>query len=304
MLLLVTLLTLLTLVAANEPDTCLTLSFDDTFQSGKTMSSYLDQYNWKATFYVSPARLGCLHPDYLTWWDINDLYQQGHEIGCHGFSHEKSFDLDYNGLRNQFCMCRAMLRRFGPPTSIAYPHAQVNNTIKGVAKECGFCNGRGVGPTLEVVKPRDIWDFKSYSIRREDKCNKLYSILEDGIRSTPTYGVGKLKWIVLNNHVLCEDNDSKCTDRYPFSISRSTFECFIGHVKRFYDQKLLCVKNVKEMLHLEPNQTSTVPRSFNSIDLPSDFQFDPALNPNNIADSGGYVLQTSILSFGVILALL
>ena len=72
-------------LATATPDTCMTFAFDDTFKSGKTMSEYLDRYDWNATFYVSPARLGCLHRDYLNWWDLWKVKRQGHEIGCHGF---------------------------------------------------------------------------------------------------------------------------------------------------------------------------------------------------------------------------
>lgn len=283
-----------------RPSTCVTFAFDDTFQSGKEMSTYLDKYNWKSTFYLSPARLGCLHKDYLNWWDVYDLHRKGHEIGCHGFSHLKSFDLDYSGVKNQFCLCRAMLRRFGPPTSIAYPHGQVNETIKDIAKECGFCNGRGVQSTLELVKPRDIWNFNSYSIRREDTCEDLYFKLEDAINSEPNDANGRLKWLVLNNHVLCEKENDSCRNRYPYSILRSTYECLVRHVKTFHDQGLLCVKNVKEMLHTEPGQdTLPITRDMESIDLPSDFEFNPDLRPN--PSSSGVMLTGSLFILTLII---
>ena len=288
--------------ATGQPNTCLTFAFDDTFKTGEQMAGYLEEYGWKATFYISPARLGCLHRDYLNWWDVHRIHKKGHEIGCHGFSHEKSFDLDYNSLKNQFCICRALLhKRFGPVTSIAYPHGQVNQTVKNIARECKFCNGRGVGPVVpELVKPRDIWDFKSYSVRREDTCDSLYFKIEDAILSNPNDANERLKWIILNNHVMCESEGDKCRQRYPFSILRSTYECLVRRVKELVDQNQLCVRNVKEVLHLEPGQTVLpVPRSFEGIDLPSDFVFDPALDPD-ASSSGASILGASLSVVGLL----
>lgn len=152
----------------------------------------------------------------------------------------------------------------------------------------------------EVVKPRDIWDFKSYSVRREDTCLSLYFKVEDAILSQPTDAAQeRLNWLVLNNHVMCEDGDERCTQRYPFSILRSTYECFVGRVKELVEQNQLCVRNVKEVLHLEPGQTVLpVPRAFSGIDLPSDFQFDAAFDPEAQTSSAS-VLQVGAALLGL-----
>jgi peptidoglycan/xylan/chitin deacetylase (PgdA/CDA1 family) len=284
---------------SQTPDTCLTFAFDDTFRTGKNMASYLSEHNWNATFYISPARLGCLHADYLNWWDVNELYEKGHEIGCHGYSHEKSLDLDAVGVQNQFCMCRAMLRRF-ETTSLAYPHAQVNETIKSIAQECGFSNGRGANSVLELIQPRDMFNINSYSIRREDTCQDLYFRLEDAILSSPTDANGRKKWIILNNHVLCEKEGDNCNKRYPYSILRSTFECFMKHVKHLHDQGYLCVKNVKEIMNPTVND---VPRSMRSVDLPSDFSFNPVLNPNAPESSSASTVASSMLFLLAVMAI-
>lgn len=278
--------------------TFLTFAFDDTFKSGLEMAKILRTTNntWNSTFYISPARLGCLHKDYLNWWDIHNLHETGHEIGCHGYSHEKSFDLDETALFNQFGMCRAALRRFGPPTSIAYPHGQVNETVKAVAKEVGFSNGRGVGGILEIIQPRDIWNFKSYSVRREDTCDVLYFKLEDAILSGPTVSRGITKWLVLNFHVMCEKEGDACNKRYPYSILRSTFECLMGHVKELEEGGYLSIKSVREALQ-QTGPVPQIPRSFDGIDLPSDFVFKPELDPTT-PDSTPTSSSASALSVG------
>ena len=102
---------------------------------------------------------------------------------------------------------------------------------------------------------------------------------------------------------MCEDNDQKCIDRYPFSITRSKYECLVRHVKAFHDEGLLCVKNVKEVLHLEPNQQNLpVPRSFDAVDLPSDFVFDPALDPDASSSGASTLAVTSSLVFLIAVA--
>ena len=289
--------------AQDEPSavTYVTFAFDDSFRSGLDMLQYLEN-GWNATFYVSPARLG-LHPAYLEWKDVHRLYKTGHEIGCHGFSHEKSFDLDRRSLVNQFCLCRAMLRRFGPPTSIAYPHGQVNDTIIDIGRHCKFCNGRGVGSELQFAPPDNVWNFKGYSIRREDTCSDLEIMLEDIILSNPVDKRDTPKWVVFNFHVMCEEKGDNCYNRYPFSITRSTYECLVNQISLYSRQGFVQVRNVRELLHLEPNQRALeLEGSFSSVDLPSDFQFDP--DDGTQSSAGTRLRSITEITFGSIALIL
>lgn len=276
----------------NEPNTCLTFAFDDSFKSPfNYVVPLLNQANFNATFYISPIRLGCLHADYLNWWDVYDLYQNGHEIGCHGLSHEKSFGLTDAALKNQFCMCRALLRRFGPPASIAYPHAQVNNATKTIAQECGYSNGRGVGLNLsdpEIINPVDIWKIRSYSVQRSDNCEDMKRKLGYAINAISH----QRKWVIFNFHAICSSSGNGCNRRYEYSTLRYDFQCFFDHVRTLYTQDKLCVKNVREVLQTDP---LPIPRSFDGVDLPSDFIFDPALNPNNPDSSGSGIFLPSLV---------
>lgn len=269
------LVTLIALVTpATSCDTYVTFAFDDSFKSSLGMAEYLDKHDWHATFYTVPARLGCLHKDYMNWWDVWRLDQKGHEIACHGFSHEETTKLDYTGAKNQFCICRAILRRFGPPSSFGYPFGKVNQTIKTIAQECGYSNGRAIGGPHELIPPEDVWKLKSYSVKREDTFDTLKSQLEQVIADSSTT---TNKWLILNNHVMCEAEDVKCSSRYPFSILRSTYVTFLDYVQKLSGEGTVCVKSVREVL--KPI-VQDIPEFLNSIDLPSDFIFDPALDPN------------------------
>ena len=62
-----------------DAQTCMNFSFDDNNTSHKKISEFLDQYNFKGTFFVIAS--------YLNSEIINDLIKNGHEIGNHSYSH-------------------------------------------------------------------------------------------------------------------------------------------------------------------------------------------------------------------------
>lgn len=275
-------------------DTYFTFSFDDTFNSGLEMVKPLEKCKWRATFYVSPMRLSCISGKYLTWKNVHRLYKRGHEIGSHGLSHEKSFDLDLDALKNQFCLPRAFLRRF-KVESFAYPFAQVNDTIKNVVKECGYSNARSTSANLDLfesVPPKDVFEISSYSVRREDTFEDLKKRVDDALNA-PLPKDGKHKWIIFNFHIMCNRKGDSCYNRYKFSVVRSVYNRFVifikaledwkhthkhetphknphSHQHNHYSKAHFKVKNVKYVLKKAYKHVS---RIYDGVDLPSDFVF-------------------------------
>lgn len=254
------------IAAASAADTVFTFTFHDTFRDGKEMATFLDECGWKGTFYISALRL-CLHPDYLNREDVNGLFMNGHQIGGHGLSHAKSFELDPVQLEIQFCCNRALLKAYQwRPTTMAYPHGQYNHTIRRMAQHCGNCNALHVGglratdscldcPTAETIPPQDKWQMKSYSVRGTDTLEDLIARVERAIEDTTL----ERKWVIFNFHKLCDPQDTKCTSYTHYTL-RHVFARFVQFLKGQETAGDLEIRTVKSVMHLD-STVLPVPRS-------------------------------------------
>src|SRR6478609_1300593 len=76
-------------------------TFDDLPKSAATTGAkILEGRNARGTFYVSGGLVGIIEPHWETVeaHDIIALHRNGHEIGCHTFSHKRACDLDERSL--------------------------------------------------------------------------------------------------------------------------------------------------------------------------------------------------------------
>jgi peptidoglycan/xylan/chitin deacetylase (PgdA/CDA1 family) len=78
-----------------------TFTFDDLPKSAATTGArILEAYDARGTFYISGELVGTTSPQwaFVEAEDIVALHAQGHEIGCHTFSHKRACDLDAASL--------------------------------------------------------------------------------------------------------------------------------------------------------------------------------------------------------------
>ena len=76
-------------------------TFDDIPKSAATTGAkLLEEHDARGTFYVSGGLVGTASSDWaaVDAQDIVDLHRNGHEIGCHTFSHTRACDLDAEAL--------------------------------------------------------------------------------------------------------------------------------------------------------------------------------------------------------------
>lgn len=103
-------------------------TFDDFPESAATDgASILDQYNAKATFYVSGSLVEkwCGHWQGVSVGGILELHRRGHEIACHTFSHQPATELDAARLAAEIEQNRGYLLGLDPSIRIdnfAYPY--------------------------------------------------------------------------------------------------------------------------------------------------------------------------------------
>jgi len=145
---------------------------------------------------------------------------------------------------------------------------------------------------FETIPPEDIWELKSYSVRREDTFEDLKKRVDDAVAADAEDG--KRKWVIFNFHVMCETEGDSCNTRYQFSVLRARYLALVSYIKELSDSGELAVKTVKQVLHIP---VLPIPRAYDGVDLPSDFSFE------NGDTSGASMVKASI-GFATLLALL
>ena len=126
-------------------------TFDDFPESAATDGvSILDQYDAKATFYVSGSLVDKPgdHWQGVSASDIVQLHRRGHEIACHTFSHQPATALDATRMAAEVEQNRQYLRGLDPTIQVdnfAYPYGLGSVWRKGqLAKS--FRSSRGIIP--------------------------------------------------------------------------------------------------------------------------------------------------------------
>jgi peptidoglycan/xylan/chitin deacetylase (PgdA/CDA1 family) len=126
-------------------------TFDDVPKSAATTGAkILEHHGARGTFYVSGGLVGTTEPDWATVdaRDIIALHRNGHEIGCHTFSHKRACDLDAVSLAAEIEHNRHYLRSLDPTIKVenfAYPYGYGSFGRKGQLK-AAFQSCRSIAP--------------------------------------------------------------------------------------------------------------------------------------------------------------
>ncbi len=183
------------------------LSFDDFPQSViDNACPHLDQYDWKATFYVAAGLAGTsnhlgLH---FSVQDLKTLTTKGHEIGCHSYNHVNILEVSGAQLDAELNKNAQTLDALGIPklTSFAYPYGEVDAAHKS-SLETRFTAMRGIMPGIHYRKA-DLNQIKSmqvYSGPDIDRSIQAVNSLKD-----------KPGWLTLFTHDVRENpSDYGCT---------------------------------------------------------------------------------------------
>lgn len=126
-------------------------TFDDIPKSAATTGArLLEDHGARGTFYVSGGLVGTASPDW-TGVDADDiiaLHHDGHEIGCHTFSHQRTCDLDAESLGREIARNRRYLRSLDPSIKVenfAYPFGY-GSFARKVQLKAAFQSCRSIVP--------------------------------------------------------------------------------------------------------------------------------------------------------------
>jgi Polysaccharide deacetylase len=167
-------------VTVTQAKTVVTLTFDDGYEDMITNAlPVLQQDQLHGTFYIITGALNNsadASPDYMTWSQLQALYQDGNEIASHTVLHEALPEVDTDEAIQEICQDRYDLMNppglapgsLGPITSLAYPDGEgiatgtpdtttdpstwtsassdsaSTTTIESILSACGFNSARTV----------------------------------------------------------------------------------------------------------------------------------------------------------------
>lgn len=212
--------------AQAAPQTVVSLTFNDGFVSQYTYARpLLRSHNMNGTFFVTSGAIDKGYACCVPWWQADDLYRDGNEIGGMGRDRVDLTQVynadpvqDYNYKRAQVCDDRQRLVALGyDPRSFAYPYAAHNytfpgstNTVEGIVQGCGYSSGRTVGGLsatgpvyAETLPPQNPYALRTWG-NGTSSAISLQS-LQDAVTAAASNGGG---WVPLVFNEVCHQGSS------------------------------------------------------------------------------------------------
>lgn len=207
---------------ASPPRTIVSLTFDDANDNQQIAVDLLNEHDLPGTFYVPSGYID--KPGQLTEKQLKQMAEDGHEIGGHTATHANLTEIPAGEAAQEICSDRQKLADLGfEPRSLAYPFAASNETVRALAKECGYSSARGLGgldmsdegdvPSAESIPPPD--PFLIRALPQVETDWTLDDLKNAVIRAEETGG-----WVTLTFHRVCE---SGCE----ISVTPEDFEAFL-----------------------------------------------------------------------------
>lgn len=177
-----------------------TFTFDDCHRTSASFGGeILAAANVGATYFVAGSMLDTDGTEeMLRPADLEVLTSQGHEIGCHTFSHADVSDLDVPGLQKEFErneQCLAALGRVDGLASFSYPFGKVSNLAKKqVAQRFAVARGIREGLNYELL---DLAELRACRIFHEEYS---YKKIRDLVRACKR----RRAWVIFYTHDVTE----------------------------------------------------------------------------------------------------
>jgi peptidoglycan/xylan/chitin deacetylase (PgdA/CDA1 family) len=200
-------------------DTTVTLSFDDGNADQMPAVQMLDDHGMEGTFFIIPGRVDRLNSPYMTWSQVQTIYDHGNEIGGHTQNHLHLPTLPESQQRSEICDGRqALLSRGYPQVSFAYPFGDHDATSERLVQECGYSSGRGVSglggtgePKGESVPPANRWVIRTRgSVDVNDTLPEVEDWISDAEALSRNSGAPTSMNLVF--HHLCDPAVTNCSD--------------------------------------------------------------------------------------------
>jgi peptidoglycan/xylan/chitin deacetylase (PgdA/CDA1 family) len=209
-------------------------TFDDIPKSAAvTGARMLEDCGARGTFYVSGGLVGTASPDWAgaDAGDIIELHHNGHEIGCHTFSHQRACDLDAESLAAEIARNRRYLRALDPSIVVenfAYPYGYGSFGRKGQLKQA-FQSCRSIVPGINS----DTVDLQFLRAMPLIECHIGFDEIDRAFDEAQTYN----GWLIFYTHDVAD--------------GPSAYGCspaLIGHALKAASRRNIPILNMAEAL--------------------------------------------------------
>jgi peptidoglycan/xylan/chitin deacetylase (PgdA/CDA1 family) len=190
----------------------ISFTFDDFPRSALvTGGAILRKYSGAGTYYVSLGILGQDSPSgpLCVIDDLKAVLAQGHELGCHTFSHCDSWQTDPKVFEESVQQNRAALAKFLPGAefkTMSFPKSEPRPTSKRRAAQYFQCCRSG-GQTLNTGTV-DLNQLSAYFLEKgRDKVHEIKDLIDRNCRERG--------WIIFGTHDVAENpSEFGCTPAF------------------------------------------------------------------------------------------
>jgi len=136
----------------------ITWSSDDGFKNNLAAAQVFRRFNISACFFVNPSSIGINNPadskqfcrarlnlppvEFLNWEDVNELQNEGHEIGSHTINHLRLTELNNFQLHEEVVTSKSLIEKHcGEIQHFAYPYGRwsdFNQRGMSLVREAGY----------------------------------------------------------------------------------------------------------------------------------------------------------------------
>ena len=284
--------------AVTKPLTTVTFTFDDGNADTVTAAPILNADGYHGTYYTNSGTIG--QPGYQTLADLQSLYAAGNEIGGHTVNHPDLPTLPTSEAEREICLDRDNLLSWGfNVTDFAYPFADTNATIDGLAKTCGYNSARNLGDIQSrfgcagCEYAESIPPANAYELAALDEADDTWTLqdFENAVTNAQNNGGG---WVILTFHHIC---DNTCD---PLAVTPELFTQFVQWLQTQTSTPAdnTVVKDVQQVIGGPVNPPVVVPPANSSANVtnPSLETIDTTTNLPTCWTETGYGTNTAALS--------
>lgn len=196
----------------------ISFTFDDFPRSALLAGgTILNRFGLSGTYYASLSLMGkeTSSGQIFLADDLATLFQQGHELGCHTFSHCDSWETDPDTFENSIVENRKVLRELFPDArfeNFAYPISLPRPLTKERIGDY-FLSCRGGGQSINVGKV-DLNQLSSYFLEKSPNIQ--------AVRDLINYNLRVRGWLIFATHDISDNHT-------PFGCSPEFFEEVVQH---------------------------------------------------------------------------
>lgn len=185
----------------------------------------------KGTFYLSSGQIDNGFACCMAWWQVDDLYRDGNEIGGMGLNHKDLTSLSTADATAEVCDDRKRLVALGyDAVSFAYVQGAYDAAVKTVVAECGYRTARTIGGLQgrSVVVSETQPPLDPFAVRTPNTASSTGPLtLTDLQANVSRVSDGGGGWVPILFTNVCEPADSVCLTSSARSVSTATLSSFL-----------------------------------------------------------------------------